>query len=152
MDLLIVQSKEVSDYLRELYILSFVNTNVNGYVENIQKRYESSDGQYYCGYLWDYLKQKQRISLEKCLSFLSEKKNVYVLWDIHSKDRILIPDYWKYPKESVVQIFEGVTLEVIKTFPEDVYFFDDSLSWTIAFTHEELKTNKRICYYSGRLD
>ena len=143
---------ENSDYLRELYIQSFIQTNAQGYVENIQQRYNGSDGLYYLGYLWEYLKQIKRISLKKCIEYLVDKERVYVLWDIHSKDRILVPDYWKYPKECVLQIIGGVEPAIIDTFPEDVYFFDDSLSWTIALTHEELKPKKRICYYSGDLE
>jgi hypothetical protein len=34
--------------------------------------------------------------------------------------------------------------ELLPTLPEDVYFFDDSLSWTVVLTHED-DGKRRYC-------
>ena len=70
---------------------------------------------------------------------------IYVMWDIHSKDYIWIPDYWKYPKNAVLQMEPSDFENTMDTFPEDVYVFDLSFTWVIALTHEESRPGRRFC-------
>lgn len=54
-----------------------------------------------------------------------------MFWDIHSKDRIFIPNYWKYPKEAFLKMKVEEFLENMNNLPEDIYVVDD----TIGFSH-----------------
>jgi len=75
---------------------------------------------------------------------LSNKKSVLVLWDIHSSNRIITNDYWKFGKDSVVRIDTKYLIEGIDYFPEDIYIFDDDFLWTYIITHED-DGKRRIC-------
>ncbi len=140
-----------ADELRELFINSFVDTSTEKYCKNIQTRVLFSDGLCYCGYLWEYLYNCNIISYKKACDFLTARDTLlYIFWDIHTKERIWIPDYWKYPKDAVLAVSPLDLLQILPTLPEDCYFFDSSLAWAIALTHEENKPGKRICCFSAR--
>lgn len=69
------------------------------------------------------------------------------MWDVHSCDRILIPNYWKYPKSSVLHV-DCWDDKILYTLPEDIYLFDDSLNWTYILTHETNATGSRYCVFA----
>lgn len=108
-----------SDELRAEYILNFVDTAKDYFVELIEQKTEFSDGLCYTGYLWDCLKNSQVISYIDTIRILQGKKNLYIMWDIHSCERILIPNYWKYPKESVLSTNEWSD-SLKSNLPEDI--------------------------------
>ena len=143
-------SVDESNALRSLYIEAFVDKTSDYYVRNIQERILFSDGMCYVGYLWDCFKNATAISENRSFCFLQEKSNLYIFWDIHSKDRISIPDYWKYSKESVLKM-EKWDASLLSSLPEDIYIFDDTLLWSIALTHEEVKRGKRLCFFVNPL-
>jgi len=91
-----------SNTLRCKYIDTFVNTNSPYFKENIEQKNIFCDGLCYTGYLWDFLIVTVMITEAEADRLLQEKRNVFVMWDIHSCERILIPDYWKFPKSSVL--------------------------------------------------
>lgn len=133
--------------IRSVFIESFVNTESNYYKSKIQRRKKVSDGYCYTGYLWDCVSSRQRISYQQAIQFLQDiERSMYAFWDIHSEDLILKKHYWIYPKESILVLSKSEIAGMIPTLPEDCYFFDDTLSWAIALTHEEIKAGKRICY------
>lgn len=147
MEITVLQD-EVADELRTIYIDTFIESECEYYKLMIETQSVFSDGKCYCGYLWDCLKQKNVASIQKCTNFLSDIKNpIYVFWDIHSADRILIPNYWIYPKKAVLQLMPQIFLKIQAHLPEDIYIFDDSLTWTIVLTHEESKPGRRICFF-----
>ena len=122
--------------IREKYIDEFIDKGKEYYSQNIKKLNKCSDGLCYDGYLWDcffYFEIKDEFY---CQNYIGKKSEFYILWDIHSCDKIWIKDYWKYPKDSVAQIKYSEYLKLYNTFPEDVYIFDESFAWSIAFTHE----------------
>lgn len=140
-----------SAFLREVFIESFVNKTSNCYKTTIEQKHLFSDGLCYTGYLWDCLITHTRVSLNFSQHFLQNRGDlIYVFWDIHSKDLIHIDDYWKYPKDAVLIVAPHDIIDVIPTLPDDCYFFDQTLSWAIALTHEELNYKKRLCYYIGK--
>ena len=143
-----VYNEKESIFLRELFVVSFVDTDSDYYKSRIKVKRQYSDGMCYTGYLWDCLKYGKIVSIHFALEFLKAiRSNFYVFWDIHTKDLILEPNYWKYPKNAVLEITADIVLDIIPTLPEDCYFFDDSLSWAIALTHEETKPGRRLCYF-----
>ena len=135
-----------SDELRSEYIQSFVDTTKDYYLELIKHKTEFSDGLCYIGYLWDCLKNPKVISEAEASLILQGKQNLYIMWDIHSCERILIPNYWKYPKTSVLST-EMWSVSFKEELPEDIYLFDDTFSWSVIFTHETDEQNNNFCLY-----
>lgn len=135
-----------SDTLRFEYIKNFINTSSLYYKENIERKILFSDGLCYTGYLWDCLLKPTVISEYKANQFLQGKRRIFIMWDIHSCERILIPDYWKFPKTKI--ICTDAWMESFKhNLPEDVYVFDDTFSWSVIFTHETDEKEERYCLF-----
>lgn len=143
-----ILNKLESESIRQKYIQTFVDTNKKYYIERIKEKQFFTDGFCYTGYLWDCFKRFELKSESDCETFLSKQKNLYIFWDIHSSENILIPNYWKYPKESVLFLPCWNRDMYYDTLPEDIYFFDDSFSWSIAYTHEDDLDGKRFCYFA----
>lgn len=131
--------------IRKQYICEFIDTKSQYYIERILKEKLCVDGFCYTGYLWDCFKMSNVIDEESGINYLSKKKKLMIFWDIHSKEMIQIPNYWKFPKDAVVKTTYNEFLENMHLFPEDIYFFDDSFKWTIALTHETNLQNNRWC-------
>lgn len=137
-------------FLRAMFIDTFVDTSSDYYKQNIEEWKECSDGWCYKGFLWDTLKQYQPVSPYFISEILKSKpSDLYVFWDLRSKDYIFIEDYWKYPKHAVIRFSPAELPDILATIPEDAYFFDDSLTWAAILTHEERKPGKRLCFYCG---
>ena len=141
-----VLEKLKSDELRQLYIKKFVNTDLSYYIDKIEKKTEFSDGLCYVGYLWDCIRNPKVITETETQQILKDKKNIFIMWDIHSCDRILIPNYWKYPKSSILFAKEWST-EMNQELPKDVYVFDNSFTLSVIYTHETDMNGKRYCIY-----
>ena len=120
---------------RKKYINTFIDTNCE-YYNKISQLKLFSDGWCYTGYLWDCLKTPQQINWAKIMSYQKYLKDVLVFWDIHSCDRILIDDYWRFPKNACLELNFNDLCNNKEFLPEDIYIFDRSFKWTLAFTHE----------------
>lgn len=138
----------IADEIRASYVQAFINLDSEYYINNIKKLNSFSDGLCYTGYLWDCFKFFQIKAESFCKTFLDSKRNLYVLWDIHSKDRIFIKDYWKFPKSAVL-LLNSWEEEKYIALPEDIYIFDETFSWSIAFTHEDDQNGQRFCYFAA---
>lgn len=143
---MVVLDIQKSNNLREKYISTFVNTDSRFYIDRIKTLAEFSDGMCYIGYLWDCLKKPTVASKTELVQKLKTKKDIYIMWDIHSVDNIFIPNYWKYPKECVLYM-EAWSEEIYKELPEDIYIFDDSFTWSAIYTHETNLNNAPYCLY-----
>ena len=142
---------ETANDIRDIFLSTFIDMECSYYQERIANMVQFSDGMCYTGYLWDCLVKKERVSYQYAVNWIEASPGtIYILWDIHSCERIRIPDYWKYPKNSVLSIKSAEIGTIISTLPEDCYFFDESLSWAFAFTHEESKPGRKLCYLSTR--
>ena len=136
-----------SSFLRRKYIKKFVDTSSNYYKYNIKNKQTFCDGRCYVGYLWDCLKFLNIITENDAVKELQSKRKIYIMWDIHTCERILIPNYWKFPKKSLLYVSEWGEIST-KDLPEDIYIFDSSFAWSIVFTHEDIEPDKRYCLYS----
>ena len=140
---------EDADELRQRYIQAFVDVHAAGYIERVQRTQEFTDGRYYIGYLWDYLKQRTLISEDDALSKLTRKATpLHVLWDLHSSEMIRVPNYWRFPKYAVLDVPAADLIAGLTYLPEDIYVFDDTFEWSIILTHEDTKDGKRWCLES----
>ena len=141
---MIVLNSQKSNILREQYIENFVDFHSDYYNQRIKNLVRFSDGFCYIGYLWDCIKHPMIISEAEATKVLKNKRNIYIMWDIHTCERIFIPNYWKYPKLSII-LSKTWTEELCKELPEDIYFFDETFSWSIIFTHETDIKGNRYC-------
>ena len=145
---MIVLDFDKSNAIRQKYIETFVDTESKYYAENIEKLIKFSDGLCYIGYLWDCFKNPMVISKDELEKVLKDKKRFYVMWDIHSADSIFIPNYWKYPKSSIL-VVDNWSKEIKNELPEDIYLFDDTFTWSAVYTHEtDIKENQYCIYLS----
>lgn len=133
--------------LRIQYIDHFIDKE-NTYFKRTVSRYKRfSDGLCYEGFLWDCLKKPYSLVTQKdAEAYIKRFTKVLVLWDIHSKERILMPDIWKFKKDAVLSVDSVLLLQGLAFLPEDVYIFDRSFEWTAILTHEEdYKRHERLC-------
>ena len=135
---------EIFTTLKARYEQAFVNRESECYKECILTKRRFSDGEFATAYLWDCMENTRKQSLQYCLELLRRQENVYVLWDVFSKEQVWIPNYYKYPAESCLLNPGSMVEELLPALPEDVYFFDDSLSWTVVLTHED-DGKRRYC-------
>lgn len=139
-----ILDKQKGDELRKTYIAKFIDTNDKSYKKRILKRHEFCDGYCYLGYLWDYLKKPVVIGKEYLEKAADGIDRVYVFWDIHSCERIFIKNYWRFGKTAVLSLPFKILLEGAEYLPEDIYIFDETMSWTLITTHEDIDGE---CYY-----
>ena len=140
-----IVEKDFAEELRARYMSKYIDTSSDAYKERIAKLYKMSDGICYIGYMWDCFKNYIITDEKKCLEFLTQKNEYMVLWDINSRDYIKICDYWKYSKDTVISLRSNELAEVLSTLPEDIYFFDETFTWTVVLTHETTEKGKRSC-------
>ena len=134
---------------RQRYIDKYINTQSRYYPEYIETLYKFSDGLCYTGYLWDFLKSPIHIHEDQIEKYRSKLKQVLIFWDNNSKDRIYIKDYWKFGKKTMVRVDYNLFLDHAHFFPEDVYLTDETLQWTIVFTHEDDINHRRLIMQVG---
>jgi len=136
--------------IRNMYIESFIDSGKEHYKKYIQTLRNYSDGMCYTGYLWDCLKNPIAIDFSYLESRVINLNEIFVFWDIHSKERILIQDYWKFGKDNVLKLTFNELLHNLEFIPEDVYIFDNSFKWTLILTHEYID-DKKWCLKSGEI-
>lgn len=124
--------------LREKYINTFIDQNHKRYQDQIVLRKRCIDGNCYDGYLWDYLKSREIIDTLYVQEAANRIADVYVFWDIHSCEKILVKDYWKFEKDAMLKLNFTLLLQGKEYLPEDIYIFNESFTWTIILTHEDL--------------
>jgi hypothetical protein len=121
---------------RQKFIQTSLDTETDFFRHNIKSKRRFSDGNCYEGYLWDCLARYSKVSFKTILRRLLRYKKVLAFWDIHSHDRILIEDYWLFPKHAVLEIRSEILAANLVFLPQDLYIFDDSFSWALILTHE----------------
>ncbi len=145
-----------ADRLRHEFLERFTDKTLPFYQKTLRMR-RFSDGMCYMGYIWEVLKQPYAVvTREAALAMLSDKADVYVLWDIRTMKNVAQRFQYKVPKDMVIRT-DGQSLaeqlradfaplaETVSFLPEDIYVFDDSLSWFIAFTHEPDERGEIMC-------
>ncbi len=142
-----IVDQALADRLRQDFIERFTDKTLPFYQKTLRMR-QFYDGMCYMGYIWEVLKKPYAIvTREAALALLSDRTEVYVLWDIRTMKNVAQAFHYKVPKDQVIRT-EGAELaeqlradfaplsEQVSFLPEDLYVFDDSLSWFLVFTHE----------------
>ena len=142
----IVKFRKSSEHLRERYIENFVDTNREYYRKYIKTLKNYKDGNCYEGYLWDTLFKCEIADYKYIADNIKEyySKNILVMWDIHSEEKIFIPDYWKFNKDDIIEFPTEILTEAAEYLPEDIYIFDERFERSFILTHEETD-NGRYC-------
>lgn len=139
----------VADEIRAKYINTFIDTESEWYQKKIATKREFIDGLYYTGYLWECLLSFKTITEEDLWSQLVMiTDNAFVLWDLHSSEKILTKDYWLFPKPSVLLISPKDLREGFQHLPEDIYIFTKEYNKTYILTHEYTDSQQRLCAIS----
>ena len=148
------------------------------YIEGVSADEPKNGDDYMESHLWSCLKKEYKRSTEfysmmRALGKMEQEK-VYAMWDVRPKKiidpfgcRENIPQYMQFfrtddvieiaPKELCQMLLREHHIEenarligdiCIRYLPEDLYVFDESLSWFMALTHEEFTANNehRLCY------
>ena len=148
-----IVDKEKSESLRKEFIKTFVNTEADKYHEYIEVMHSYNDGEFYNGYLWDFLRHndnyEKECSMQCAGEYLCGKNSVYIMWDLYSNQRVLDGSRFavEYPKNIIIEMSGSRLTEVVidkwnqgiqvpHWLPEDIYCFDESMSWYVIFTHE----------------
>ncbi len=133
-----------ADHIRDRYIGRFIDTSSEHYATYIATRTQYRDGLYYSGYLWDSLKCGQVIPEAKILNRPDpESETVYVMWDLHSDEHIFIEEYWKFPRDAVLELTYRDLMAGLCYLPEDIYIFDRDYTWSLILTHESWEAHAR---------
>lgn len=143
-----ILSPEDSAFWRQAYLDAFVDTSTEHYQRYIASPRQFSDGVHYEGYLWDCVRSRSRITVQRFRHELACHPEVLVMADDHSRDRIPGAPLWPYAPGSVARFQPQVLLASLDALPEDIYVFDSSLSWTLVLTHSH-DDRRRLCYAVG---
>lgn len=103
--------------LRKAFVRRFVEITSEHYQKHIATLSKDIDGFCYDGYLWDCLHDnkmwEKECRMEDAAAFLRDKKNVFFMWDLFSKERLSGKRFSsEYPKAAVISI-EGSLLSQI---------------------------------------
>ena len=123
--------------IRERFVQRFVNPAHATFQARIGELRAFSDGPAYVGHLWDYFASSEAVSESALWERIGKlDAHVYAMWDVHSATLIRIPDFWKFPKRSIVAGGLRTIRRGLAFLPEDVYLFDARYTWCGALTHE----------------
>lgn len=153
---------------RNAFILEFVQTG-DWYREHIEKSWMKNGLPYYSGFLWECMRfpDEIRVSEREGLQLLSEKDTVLFLFDFfdHERDSSYQPpniEPFNRPdwEHLVYRAKASDLIDLIREerpgenepikLPQEVYIFDESLTWFIAFGGDDAPGNKRICIRCDR--
>ena len=165
--------RESAYRIREQFVDLYVDTSCETYIKYI-KSLKATDVVYgydmRVSFLYDCLKVGSYYTEEfhKVVNFLRrlENRQVFVMWDIRPKKHIYPDSYPTIPypytryflSDTVLRIEANEVAEILlhdvglypteQYWGEDLYVFDDSLRWYIAFTHNEMASGDNACYVS----
>jgi len=137
-----------SAFWRDAYLKAFVDTSCDYYKQYIAQPHQFSDGVHYEGYLWDCFRGAQRITVQRFRSEVARHREVFVMADDHSRDRVMGPPLWPEAPYSVARFKASALLRSLGWLPEDIYVFDESVCWTLVLTHEH-DQKRRYCLELG---
>ncbi len=141
---------DAAECLRKQFICTFIDTESDYYRKYIETVKDCSDGWCYSGYLWDCFIAPIVIRPDDVINHRDRLRKVFAFWDIHSRDKIWVDDFWKFGKDTILRLDFDDLLDNPDYLPEDIYIFDESMQWTLALTHE-YTNGTRYCVKTGNL-
>jgi hypothetical protein len=123
--------------IRDRFINEFVDVDAEWYKTHIATLKRYHDGDFYSGYLWEVVSDYTRISEDQAAALALDLGASYALWDLHSAEKIVVPEYWKFPRESVLQGKASDIYEARALLPKDLYIFQENCEDCLILTHED---------------
>ncbi len=119
--------EQESNSLREAYIRTFFDTDSEEYRKYYYQLYQEQG----IGYLWGFLAQPfTPVPLEELKQSLQDKKEVLFFWDSPS------PVGTEISRKYVYKMQTEKLLNEYTRFTDDMYMFDETLTWTAVISHE----------------
>lgn len=136
--------------LRGRFLDAFVDTE-DPLFEDHMGPAPHTDGHYYKGFLWDFVRDPRIVSEEEAWAACEGKDVVHVMWDIHTTE--YMPYYYKFPVDAVLR-GSGVAIRSGEFWlPDDLYLFDDTFQWTVVLTSDLAADDKsRLCFVATRTE
>lgn len=143
-----ILNEEESLLLRGMLEEKFIRTDSDVFQYRIKNKRLCSDGFHSSGYLWDCLKDYQKISERALYLKLEGLGAFYVTADDLSRDQVLNGRIWPFRQESVAEFSFDEFYGVRDRLPEDLYFFTREMDFLLVLTHEDDR-KRRICLCAG---
>jgi hypothetical protein len=143
-----VVPREDAERIRATFVEKRLDQQYAEQAAEALRLHQFSDGLAYTGYLWDFLVDKHVVTEEEVWDGVGPAPEIYAMWDLHSAERIRTPDYFRFPKGTVLRTDPATLRGGIDYLPEDLYIFDATCSWAAALTHECVD-ERRFCIWSG---
>ncbi len=119
--------KKQSRSLRDAYIRTFFDTDSDDYRTHYFQLYWEQG----VGYLWGFLKKPfTPVHLEDVKQFLQQTDQVLFFWDSYS------PIGTEISRKYVYKMQTQKLLNQYNRFTDDLYIFDETLTWTAVISHE----------------
>ena len=140
-----VLTGERATAIRERFKQAFLDRSHPWYRDGIEDLKEFSDGRFYTRFMRDFLRHFRSASEAEVWEECLRHDELIVLWDIHSADRIHIPDYWKFPRDPVLVGAPEAFRSGQHLLPNDLYLFDSTFSWAGVLTSDYSHEQERMC-------
>lgn len=120
----VVDASKATD-LRGSFISSFVDKTRERYNEHIETLHTYPDGDFYRGYLWDFLldnkEYEYECNTEAACEYLRKQGSVYVMWDLHSNHGVFDRSAFatEYPRDTIIEASAERIAQMIPTEWED---------------------------------
>ena len=100
----------------------------------------------YRGYLWEVIRGLTIIDRKTALELLESKDKVFVMWDNRTMQNVAQRIAYPFPADMMFSMQAKDLSDQLKidfnnprekpALPTELYIFDQSMKWTIIFTHE----------------
>ena len=148
--------------VRNEFVYRFIDTNRPLFDQHIKQ----STAAGYQGFLWEFFQFPAAVEEKEALRFIEQRKSVLFFFDnwcsYKSRTYIFPEKTWKL---SAFQSSGSTLLDImskysfvglgdhreadIEPIPDEVYIFDETYTWYIALTTENLPNGERLCYAYG---
>lgn len=146
--------------IRELFKETFLDLTSEHYKKFLKPFNDSQNPeQAYWGYMWDCINRQtcdvMCSSPEEIFSLYKQHADIdhrqIVLWDVHDKrfDGTLEKLHPIFQTNGALAISMERYKEKMDIYPEDLYFFDESVTWAAIFTHE-YERGQRYCLWLSK--
>src|SRR5579863_1927928 len=88
---------EDADRLRTSFVGARLDPHLDTQAADVLALRRFADGLAYTGYLWDFLSDKATVTEEEVWRRVETRPTILAMWDVHSTERVQIPDYFKFP-------------------------------------------------------
>jgi hypothetical protein len=122
---------------RPRFISEYVNLESEWYKTRIARLKRYGDAEFYSGYLWEVVENHTRLSEEGAAILARKLGPSYALWDLHSAEKIVAPDYGKFPRDAVLYGAAVDIYEARPILPNDLYIVREDYEECLILTHED---------------